>query len=126
LTSLKKWREKMSHKKVSFTLLIEVLAILALSVNIALAGSHGADDLITHYHPPTCARVDNVPAGVVQLECLDAGKDIVEAVVKSDAQYDLRWDETNVVIRVFFEKPGQTATWIVKDKVGSVIMGTLP
>lgn len=112
------------RKHVVFTLAIVVMAILALSVNTALAGSTTRTTPLPDTHAPVCYRVESFAPGVQQLECFDTGKDIVKVEVKSDSRYELEWNESNVILKVYPDHKGAFTTWFVQDKMGSINTGT--
>lgn len=114
------------RKTVVFTLVIVMLAMIALSVNTALAGSFDRATPPTEEHPPVCHKVNSYVSGVYQLECFDEGKDIVNVSVKSESKYELNWDSASVTLMVYPANRTAVTFWIVQDKAGNVTSGRLP
>lgn len=116
-----------TKKQVVFTLALVVMAMMALSVNIALASS-GINDpgSPTDNHPPECVRIESFAPGVVGLQCSDAGRDIVSVDVKANVKYELKWNAEAVLLYVYIDAFDPHANWVVKDKAGNVTAGHLP
>jgi hypothetical protein len=125
----------MTHRKhVLFTLVIVMLAVIALSVGTALAGSLNNPALGTDpgpdpgpsVHAPVCYKAESFAPGVIELVCYDTGKDIVNAAVKTNMKYKLDWNEESVTLRVYPDVKYPVAYWVVADKAGNVTSGRLP
>lgn len=112
------------QKRIVFTLLLVLLAVMALSANTVLAGD--AQGLLTE-HPPVCYRVESfVPTGYFELRCDDAGKDIINVAIKTEGKYELTWDYANVNLRFYPANRHDFAYWTVQDKAGNLVSGRLP
>lgn len=115
------------RKYVVLTLVIIMIAVIALSVNTALAaGSGKTSPSPLPDHAPLCYKVNSFAPGVAELQCSDTGKDIVNVSVKTNAKYDLIWDDESVTLRVYVDTRDAVAIWFVQDKVGNVTTGRLP
>jgi hypothetical protein len=101
---------------------------MVLSAGTALAGDWNKADPgpTIEEHPPVCYRVEYFVGGIYELQCFDDGKDIIEVQVKTDSKYELIWNNENVTIRVFTDRRNASTSWSVRDKMGSVVTGTLP
>lgn len=110
------------RKFVAFTLVLVMVAVIAMSVNTVLAGGFVNS---FNLHTPVCEKSE-ADLGAYTLNCFDVGKDIVNVQVKTNAKYDLQWDDSQVMLRVYPENFSTTAYWFVQDKVGNVVSGRLP
>jgi hypothetical protein len=113
------------RKYIVFTLVIVMLAVIALSVNTALAaGSGKAAPTPTSIHPPVCTQFSSME--YYQLSCNDRGKDISDVKVITEQNYELSWDHQTVTLRVYWGNQSEGGTWTVSDKAGNVVSGKLP
>jgi hypothetical protein len=115
------------------TLVIVMMAVIALSVSTAFAADFNSSSLGTDPgpdpgppHAPVCYKVESfAPTGFAELQCSDAGKDISNVNIKSNAKYSLEWNEDSVTLRLFTDNRNAVAYWSVFDKAGNVTSGTL-
>jgi len=114
------------RKYIVTTLVVIMIAVIALSVNTALAAGSGKTAPVPENHAPVCYRVESFAPGVAELQCYDAGKDIVNVGVKSNVRYELTWDNETVTLRIYPTTRDAIAMWFVQDKAGDVTSGRLP
>lgn len=103
------------QKRVVFTLVLVVMAFMALSVSTVMADSG---------HAPVCQK--GIVKGIHTLECVDVDGDIAAVEVKANTKYDLRWNGSRVVLRAVVNSDADTVAWVVKDKGGHAVEGSLP
>jgi hypothetical protein len=115
------------RKYVMITLVIIMIAVIALSVNTALAASRDKAAPIPPSHAPVCVQLDSFAPGPYELFCTDVGKDIVDVKVVTSYKYDLSWNNETVTLRVYTtDAPSGRGYWQVSDKAGSKVFGPLP
>jgi hypothetical protein len=85
----------------------------------------GIDKAPAAEHPPVCYQLNWYAGGALGLQCYDDGKDIIKVEVKTNAKYELTWDDGSVLLVVYPTGKGSTTYWYVEDSNGSVVSGTL-
>ena len=117
----------MKHTKyILITLVIIMVAVVAFSVNTALAVGSDRPAPVPENHAPVCYKVETFAPGVAELQCYDTGKDIANVSVKTNVKYELTWDSETVTLIVYAGEKGAVAMWVVQDKAGNTTFGRLP
>lgn len=115
------------RKHVVLIMALVMIAVIALSVNTALAGGIERNKFSPSppSHAPVCYKVESFVPAPLELNCYDTGKDIIGVNVMTNMKYEVEWNADYVVIRFFNTDKEGSAIYSIRDKAGNVTTGTI-
>jgi hypothetical protein len=114
-------------RKTYFLMIVLVVVVLSLTLSVSAVLAGNSRELPPPQHAPVCYIVPYFAPGISELQCYDAGKDIMGVQVATKLKYDLEWNNETVTLRVYSDLVRDISTyWVVLDKAGNKTSGYLP